>query len=94
MVVGAEGAAIAAAIANAVKASGAIVQVRPEAFSTIASKGNNPLIVVSESSFLGRKSYQYLTSYKGLIFYTKSSQPVSLTGSAEIVSAGKIWVPG
>ncbi len=94
MVAGAEGAAIAAAVANAVKASGAIVQVAPDSFSIIASKTSNPLIVVSESSFLGRRSYQYLTSYKGLIFYAKSSQPVSLSGNAEIVKAGKIWVPG
>ncbi len=94
MVAGGQAAAIAAAIANAIKASGAIVQVTPDSFSTIASKTNNPLIVAAESSFLGRRSYQYLTSYKGLIFYVKSPQPLALSGNAEIVKAGKIWVPG
>lgn len=93
MVAGTEGVAIAAAIMNAVKASGAIVQVKPEPFLTIVSRERNPLIVAAESSFLGRKSFQYLTSYKGLAFFTKSSQPVMLPESAEIVRAGRIWVP-
>ncbi len=93
MATGAESAAIAAAIAKAVKESGAIVQVKPESFLTVVSRNISPLVVVAQSSFLGRKSFKYLTSYKGLAFYTKSSQPISLPGNAEIVSAGRIWVP-
>jgi hypothetical protein len=87
-----EGAAIAAAIANAVKASGAIVSVEPNSFSTIVSKGNDLLVVVAEGGIFS-KNYQYLTSYKGLIFYTKSSQPLSLSRNTEVVTARKIWVP-
>ncbi len=92
MITGAEGGAIAAAIANAVKASGAIVRVDPDAFAKIAARVNNPLIVVAEGGWL-RKNYQYLTSYKGLIFFAKSLQPVYLGPNVEIVKASAIWVP-
>ncbi len=92
MTTGAEAAAIAAAIANAIKASGAIVRVEPDDFLKIAAKVNNPLIVVAEGGWM-RKHYQYLTSYKGLIFFTKSPQPISLGLNAEIIRAGTIWVP-
>lgn len=85
-------AAGAAAIANAVKASGAIVRVEPNAFSAIISKGNNLLVVVAEGGMF-TKNFQYLTSYKGLFFFTKSSQPISLPRNVEVVTAEKIWVP-
>jgi predicted neuraminidase len=82
----------AAAIANAIKASGAIVRVEPDDFLRIATKVNNPLIVVAEGGWM-RKYYQYLTSYKGLIFFAKSPHPISLGLNAEIIRAGTIWVP-
>jgi hypothetical protein len=87
------GAAAAAAIANAVKASGAIIKVQSADFEIILSKSEHPLVVVAESHFLG-SSFKYLTSYKGLCFYTKSSQPLQLTSKAEIIAAKKIWIPG
>ena len=40
-------AAMAAAIANAVKASGAIVRVSPQDFISIISKAERPLVVIS-----------------------------------------------
>ena len=47
----------AAAIADAVKASGAIVSVEPNSFSTIVSKGNDLLVVVAEGGVFS-KNYQ------------------------------------
>jgi len=41
-----------------------------------------------------RKNYQYLMSYKGLTFFTKSAAPLPLPGGAELVNAGRIWTPG
>ena len=35
-------------------------------------------------------TYQYLTSYKGLTFYTKSSAPLNLTWGTEVVLAKSI----
>jgi hypothetical protein len=84
--------AIAAAIANAIKASGAIVQVEPRDFLTIVSKTKTPLVVMTVGGVF-KKNYQYLTAYKGLIFFTKSDAPLGLPSDAELVSAGKIWVP-
>ncbi len=90
----ASGAVIAAqAIAQAAKASGAIVNLDPENFTIIASRAKDPLVVVAYGGFLS-KSYQYLLSYKGIFFYTKSPVELSLPTGAETVYAKTIWVPG
>jgi hypothetical protein len=90
---GAEGAAAAAAIANAIRASGAIVRVEPQDFMAILSRSQTPLVVAARGGLFSRK-YEYLTSYKGLAFFTKSAEPLMLSGNVELVQAGKIWIPG
>ena len=85
-------AAAAAAIANAIKASGVLVSVAPEDFSAILRRTEKPLVVTAEGGFFS-KSYKYLTSYRGLAFYTKSPAPLILPAGAEVVRAGKIWMP-
>lgn len=90
---GAAAAAGAAAIAQAIKASGAIVSVEPNDFETILDRSEAPLVVCAKGGFLSAK-YQYLTSYKGLIFFTKSNVPMSLKPTAEIIEAKRIWIPG
>ncbi|MGB7623371.1 MAG: hypothetical protein WBN92_13545 [Terriglobia bacterium] len=82
-----------AAIAEAIKASGAIVRVEPSDFTTIIWKTENPLVVVAEGGFL-KTNYQYLSAYKGLIFYTKAPTPLELGNRCEIIKAKSIWVPG
>jgi hypothetical protein len=89
---GAAAAVRAAAIARAIKASGAIVSVEPDDFLSIVSKGDKPLVVMATGGFI-KKNYQYLTSYKGLAFFTKSPVPISLPGDIELVTADKIWIP-
>ncbi len=89
----AAGAAAVVVIANAIKAAGAIVHLEPEEFARIASKIDKPLIVSYEGSGFFRAKFQYIVSYKGLAFYTKSPDPLPLPADAEIVKAGKIWVP-
>ena len=90
----ASAAAVAAAtIAQAIKASGAIIHVESTDFMTILGKVERPLVVCSESRFISTK-YHYLTAYKGLIFYTKSATPLMLRPSIEVISAKKIWIPG
>lgn len=85
--------AAAAAVARAIKASGAIVRVEPADFMTILDKVENPLLVYSESKFFSTR-YRYLTAYKGLIFYAKSATPLMLRPSVELIRAKKIWIPG
>lgn len=86
-------AAAAAAIAQAIKASGAIVRVEPDDFLVIANRVREPLIVQATGGFF-RKTYQYLFSYKGLAFFTKSPAPLHLPSTSEIVLAERIWIPG
>lgn len=85
-------AAAAAAIANAVKASGAIVQLEPDEFLKILGRAANPLVVTAEGGFFKTK-YAYLTSYKGLDFYCQSDEVLPLPAGAELITAGKIWIP-
>ena len=90
----AESAAIVAQmIAEATKASGTIVKVEPEAFAQLLTKTENPLVVYSEGGIIST-NHQYLTSYKGLAFFTKADEPISLPKGAEVIVAEKIWIPG
>jgi hypothetical protein len=90
---GAEGAAIAAMIANAIKASGTVVRIEPEEFAKILKKIEAPLVVYAEGGMIST-NYQYLVSYKGLAFYCKADEPIGLPRKAEVVVAEKIWIPG
>lgn len=87
------GAAAAAAIAQAVKASGAIVRMEPDHFLQIIYRADDPLVVMATSKMFGKITYKYLASYKGLAFYTKSRQPLQLGSGAEIIAAKNIWIP-
>jgi hypothetical protein len=80
-------------IADAVKASGTIVRVEPEEFAKILARTATPLVIYSEGGLL-QTQYQYLTSYKGFAFFTKSAEQISLPSAAEVIVADKIWIPG
>jgi hypothetical protein len=81
-----------AAIANAIKASGAIVRVKEEDFINLISRGEKPLVVVSKGGFL-KKSFNYLVGYKGFVFFTRTNKELYLPGNCEIISAQQIWIP-
>jgi hypothetical protein len=87
------GASAAAAIAQAIKASGVFIRVDQEAFQTIISKIENPLIVMAEGGVFS-KNFQYITSYKGLAFFTKTDEQLQLPNRTELIYAQKIWIPG
>ena len=89
---GAAGAAAAAAAIKAIKASGVLVRVDAADFMAILEKVEEPLVVVARGGVFS-KHYRYLTSYKGLAFYTKASDQLALPRRAEVVLARKIWVP-
>jgi len=84
--------AVHAAIANAMKASGVVVRLEPNEWMTILKRSENPLVVVAEGGVFKTK-YQYLTSYRGLAFFTKSEQALLLPGRAEVITAKSISVP-
>jgi len=89
---GAGGGAAAAAIIQAIKASGVVVRVEPGDFGTILSMAEAPLVVTAPAGWRGRK-FAYLTSYKGLAFYSTSKSPLPLPEHVEVVEAKKIWIP-
>jgi hypothetical protein len=85
--------AAAAAIARAIKASGAIVSMEPEDFLAIVNRCEKPLVVIAGGGFLD-KGVRYMVAYKGLMFHTKSKSELILPGKAEVVHAKTIWIPG
>jgi hypothetical protein len=88
----AAGGAVAAAIANAIKASGVVVRVDSVNFQAILRKVEKPLIIYAEGGVFST-NYQYLVSYRGFVFFTKSPAPLLLPSGAEIIRTKKIWIP-
>ena len=89
---GAEHAAVAAAIAKAIKASGVLVRVSSNDFQNILRKVEKPLVIQATGG-LFKTNYQYLTSYKGFALFTRSATQILLPSGAEIIVANKIWIP-
>jgi len=87
------GAVAAMAIANAKRASGMVVQLSPENFSAVLARCEAPPLVVQTSGGFFSTSYQYLTTYRGLAFYTKSREPLALPAGTELITAEGMWMP-
>lgn len=84
--------AAAASIAKAIKASGVLVRVTPATFKAILQKIESPLVIYAQGGFF-TTNHQYLVSYKGFAFFTKSSDQIFMPPGAEIIAADKIWLP-
>ena len=89
---GAAAAATMAAVANAIKSSGAIVEVGPKNFMKILAKTKEPLVVTAEGGVF-KKNFRYITSYKGLFFHTKAREPIELPEGTELIRAKSISIP-
>lgn len=85
-------AAAAAAIANAIKASGVLVYLDPKEFQVILRKVERPLVIQAEGGIFS-KNYRYMVSYKGFAFFTKTDAPLLLPSGVETIVAKKIWTP-
>ncbi len=90
---GVEGAIVAAhQIAQAIKASGAIVRVEPDDFLKILARSADVLVISAPGGYVSG-GHEYLTSYKGLAFFTNSPNPLALPDGIEVIAAQKIWIP-
>ena len=89
---GAVAAAAAAAIANAIKASGVVVRVSRDDFRSLLPRARGALVVYAQGGLFSTK-YRYLVSYKGFAFFTQSSEPIQLPADVETIRAAKIWIP-
>ncbi len=87
------GGVAAAAIANAIRAFGAIVTVESRDFEAILQKADAALVVCAQGGLFSTH-YQYLMAYKGLFFYTKTQAPLPLAPNVELITARKILLPG
>ena len=88
-----DGAAVAAQVtAQAIKASGAIVRVEPADFLRILARSADPLVITAPGGFLS-SGHEYLSSYKGLAFFTNSPEILTLPEGAEVIAAQRIWIP-
>jgi len=68
------------------------VRLEPPEFAKILRRNAQPLVVYAEVGIFGRK-YQYLTSYKGVAFFTVSREALPLPADTELVTARRIWIP-
>jgi hypothetical protein len=89
---GGAGAAAAAAAMQAIKASGAIVNVAPEDFQRLLEQNVQGLVVHTQGKYFSRR-HKYLMGYRGLAFYTKSREPLTLPRGVQVVEAKRIWIP-
>ena len=85
-------AAAQAAIANAIKASGAVVRVEAGDFMAILKRADQAVVVTAYGG-VWRKQHRYLTSYRGLAFFTKSADALVLPPRVEVIVAKAISVP-
>lgn len=85
--------AAAAAVIQAVKASGVIVTINPEDFLAILDLNDEPLAVHAKGGFFA-KTHHYLTSYRGLAFFTASPTSLPIPPHCQLIEAKKIWIPG
>lgn len=85
-------AAAGAAIGQAIKASGVLVRVSPDDFQKVLLKAEQPLVIYAKGG-LFTSNHQYLISYKGFAFFTKSATEIILPPGTEIIVANKIWIP-
>ncbi len=85
-------AAAHAAMIQAVKASGSLIRLEASEFQKLVNKSDAPLVITAPGGIF-TKHIKYLTSYKGLAFYTQSTTPLSLPFKAEVVAARSIWMP-
>lgn len=85
-------AAAAAAIAQAIKASGAIVRVEPGEFQRLMNQNAEGLVVHAPGSFFSR-GHKYLMGYRGLVFHSVSPELLPIPRGVQLVEAAKIWIP-
>jgi hypothetical protein len=90
---GAAAAGAMAAMMNAVRAMGTLVEVEAEVFVDLVKRESPRLIVHAPTGFFVKKQ-RYLAGMAGLAFYTNSQKELNFDARVPVVSARKIWIPG
>lgn len=79
-------------LANAVKATGVLIEVTSDNFLSIIKQSEKALVVHAPSGVF-RTTHKYMTSYKGLAFYTKVSEELVFWSDIELIEAKRITIP-
>jgi len=79
-------------VIKAIKAAGAIVHMEPWDFKQILAQAEHPVVVKAKAGFF-KPYYQYLTTYKGFVLFTRSRQELAFAENTEFIAAREIWVP-
>ncbi len=79
-------------VAQAIKASGAVIGVEPGDFMEIIKKAGPSLVIKAKGGFF-KANYQYMTSFKGFVFFTKSGSELTFPAEVEFINAKEIWIP-
>lgn len=77
---------------NALKMSGVFVKLDRSDFQNLLNRNENLAVVVYESNFFGTK-FTYITSHKGLAFFCKTKEALSVPGRHEVFNAKSITLP-
>lgn len=79
-------------VANAQKAQGAIITVDAENFQRVVRMAEAPLVVHGAAGIFSSK-HAYVTSYRGLTFYTKVPKPLTFSAGVEMIEADRVSIP-
>jgi hypothetical protein len=94
MTAGAGGtAAAAAAISEAIKASGVIVKIEERDFEALLRGSPESLVIHAPRAGLFQRKHRYLTNYRGFTFFTESELELMIPKETEVVRAKQIWTP-
>ena len=77
---------------QALKAMGGVIQLKPAGFMQILERQRGAIVVRATGGIFST-NYQYLTTYKGLTFFTKAKDPIVIPDDADLLDAESIWVP-
>lgn len=77
---------------NALKMSGVFVKLTPSDFQNLINKHDDLAIVFSKTTFFGT-TFSYVTAHKGLTFFCKTKDPLSLPGKHEVFSVNYLSLP-
>ena len=69
-----------------------VVRLEAGDFMAILKRIDEPLVVAGTGGVF-KKHFRYLTSYKGLAFFTTSTIALELPGKVEIIAAKNISIP-
>lgn len=77
---------------QAIKMNGVFVQLTVEDFQNLLNRNDNLVVVVSKTGLFSTH-HLHLTSYKGLVFYCKAKEPLSISSKHETLHAKAVSLP-